>query len=109
MTGRRTRRSPILDRRPHLGRICGSWPRAEFSAAGPVPADQVAHQRGGPFPNEAGVLRLAGSVLLGVHDEWQVTERRYLSEGSMAKIYETDNDDKTNKEVGTTSKELLAG
>jgi putative transposase len=63
----------------------------------------------GIFPNEAGVLRLAGAVLLEVHDEWQVTERRYLSEGSMAKIYETGNDDKTHKEVGATSKELLAG
>jgi putative transposase len=63
----------------------------------------------GIFPNEGGVLRLAGSVLIEVHDEWQVTERRYLSEGSMAKIYETDNDDASRKEVGTTGKELLAG
>ena len=46
----------------------------------------------GIFPNEAGVLRLAGSVLLEVHDEWQVSDRRYLSEASMAKLYAIDND-----------------
>jgi putative transposase len=63
----------------------------------------------GIFLNEAGMLRLAGSVLIEVHDEWQVAERRYLSEGSMAKIYETDNDGETRKEVGASSKELRAG
>jgi transposase-like protein len=63
----------------------------------------------GIFPNEAGVLRLAGSVLLEVHDEWQVTDRRYLSEGSMAKLYQTDNTDTDTKEVGPKTNELLAG
>jgi putative transposase len=28
-------------------------------------------------------------VLIEAHDEWQVAERRYLSEGSMAKLTQT--------------------
>jgi len=41
----------------------------------------------GIFPNEASLVRLAGAVLLDVHEEWIATERRYFSEGSMAKLY----------------------
>ncbi len=62
----------------------------------------------GIFPNGAAVLRLAGSVLLEVHDEWAVAERRYLSEASMAKLFESDNDGAKRKEVGKKTKELLA-
>lgn len=40
----------------------------------------------GVFPNPAALLRLAGAVLVETHDEWQVSDRRYLSEGSMAQI-----------------------
>jgi putative transposase len=38
----------------------------------------------GVFPNPAALLRLAGSVLVETHDEWQVSERRHLSESSVA-------------------------
>jgi putative transposase len=50
----------------------------------------------GVFPNPAALLRLAGSVLVETHDEWQVAERRYLSEGSMALL---DTTTPTNQEV----------
>jgi len=40
----------------------------------------------GIFPNPAALLRLSACVLIEAHDEWQVAERRYLSEGSMAQL-----------------------
>ena len=39
----------------------------------------------------------------------QIAERRYLSEGAMVKLYDNDNDGVDAKEVGTKTKELLAG
>ncbi len=61
----------------------------------------------GIFPNEAAILRLAGAVLLEVHDEWAIAERRYLSEGSMARL-DPAGDDQTTKEVERAKTVLLA-
>jgi putative transposase len=38
----------------------------------------------GIFPDDTALLRLASCVLIEAHDEWQVSDRRYLSEASMA-------------------------
>jgi len=61
----------------------------------------------GIFPNEAAVTRLAGAVLLEIHDEWQVASRRYLSEGSMALLDRRD-DDGVTREVDGAKALLLA-
>jgi transposase-like protein len=58
----------------------------------------------GVFPNPAALLRLAGAVLGEIHDEWQVSDRRYLSETSMAELLNPQppapaNDDQIEQEV----------
>jgi len=38
------------------------------------------------FPNPAALLRLAGSVLIEQHDEWEAGDRRYFSAASMLEL-----------------------
>lgn len=45
----------------------------------------------GIFPNAAAVIRRVGAVLIDMHNEWIAGDRRSLSEGSMAKLYDTSN------------------
>lgn len=60
----------------------------------------------GIFPDDNSVIRLVGAVLAEQHDEWQVTDRRYLSEGSMALIDQADQTENT-KEVTAHNQHAL--
>lgn len=51
----------------------------------------------GVFPNPASLLRLAGAVLVEQHEEWDVSERRYLAETTMKQLQ------KQPEEVATTA------
>src|SRR3954447_15898395 len=59
----------------------------------------------GIFPNDAALIRLAGSLLIEQNDEWLV-RRRYLSQESLSSVLDENNDHtlkKNNKEVPTPS------
>jgi Transposase, Mutator family len=62
----------------------------------------------GIFPNDAAVTRLATAVLIEAHDEWQIVDRRYLSEGSMALLDPISDDGGRPKEVRRATAELVA-
>jgi len=69
-----------------------SWKRSGGSRACSIDDLQVLVEGGGDvrvsgvLAGPSALLGLAGAVLIETHDEWQVSDRRYLSEGSMALI-----------------------
>ncbi len=65
----------------------------------------------GIFPNPAALLRLSACVLIEAHDEWQDSDRRYLSEESMALLNPpapTVLEPKTTKQKTSPRKEIAA-
>jgi putative transposase len=62
----------------------------------------------GIFPDDAAVTRLATAVLIEAHDEWQIADRRYLSESSMALLGPISDDGGRPKEVRRATAELVA-
>jgi hypothetical protein len=71
---------------PHQKRERQRDPRRRGHAEGPGCPRELKRRTDvvGAFPNPAALLRLADSALVETHDEWQVSDRRYLSEGSIA-------------------------
>src|SRR3954452_24712579 len=67
---------------PHWRKIWSTNPLERVNREGKRRTEVV-----GVFPNPAALLRLAGAVLVEIHDEWAVaSERRYHSEASMKLI-----------------------
>ena len=55
----------------------------------------MSRRRGCVFRNPAALLRLAGSVLVEAHNEWQVADKRDVSEATLALLNTGDDHSRT--------------
>jgi transposase-like protein len=98
-TSRPHARGPVPRRRHHAPRRRRRPPRLLRVPRGALAQDWSTHPLEringeierrtnvvGIFPNDPAIIRLVTAVLVETHDEWAVTEPRYLSEESMTKI-----------------------
>ena len=92
--------------RPHWQKIWSTNPLERLNREVKRRTDVV-----GIFPTPAALLRLSSCVLIEAHDEWQDSDRRYLSQESMALLNPpspTVLETKTNPATKTTRRQIAA-
>jgi len=102
----------VLDAEPDLLGFY-AFPREHWSKLRSTnPLERVNREIGrrtdvvGIFPNDAALIRLAGSLLVEQNDEWLVS-RRYLSQESLSSVLDQD-DHTLTKETNKENKEVPA-